>query len=326
MKKVLHIGINAPQYTNSGHKKGFEQLDYEYYFFDWQHARFENGDIAVVRRGMIDMAEKVRPDLIFLQIQTKNVIDAETARLLQAIAPTVNFTCDVREDIDWYIEVGQLISLTCFGSYEDVYKFRRKMSTLMPMVSKQGTGNCALVQSSCDMDIYHPLTVHEKDLDIVFIGNNYVGTNLDFPLAQERQDMIQFLYDTYGGKFRAYGLGQKIARMVQSDEENRIYNRAKIAISHNNFDRAGYTSDRMWKIMASGCFCISKYSTGFDDIFKNSGQWKTFSELKSCIDFWLRYEGDRDMCKGYIRENIIQHHTWRNRFEEILSILEKQKA
>lgn len=305
-QKVLHVAIDSPQYSSAGINKGFENNDYEVIQFNWQSERFSNG-LEGMRRKLLFMAEVNMPDLFFLHIQNPDILDIETVKKLQQIAPVVNYTFDVRipEKSQWLYDLSPLITLTCFGCQEDVDYCR-----------SIGVNNVCLIQSSCDMDIYRKLPLKKERKGIVFIGNNHVNTNLEFTLAQERVDMVNFLEEQYPNDFKVHGMNWKQSQYINPQEEINLYNRSEIAISHNNFDRQGYSSDRIWRIISTGTFCLTKYFKGIENIFQKEihlDWWNNFDELKTLIDFYLNDKEERQAIAEMGMNFVLENENWSKR-------------
>lgn len=318
MKKVLHIRLDAPTYSSDGIKKGFVENGYEYYGINWQQVRFDEGILGLQSR-IILAAKNIEPDLIFLHIQNPGVIDIETCQELTQLGLTVLYTFDVREDIKWMQELAPYLDLILFADMVSVENCKQI-----------GIFNVDVLQSSCDMDFYQPITPHIKyDAEIVFIGSNYLNTNLNFPLAQERLDMVNFLKKEYGDRFMVKGLnwldGDKPhSEMINPLQERDIYCSAKIAICHNNFDRPFYTSDRLWRSMACGCFTLTKYFKGAELIFAQGHHlnwWRNFDDLKNKIDNHLSLSIDREKIARSGQEYVRTAHTWKRRIQEMQTII-----
>lgn len=305
---VLFAAIVAPTFSPDGMRKGFEQLGFHVEQFNWQAIKFECGVDGMCDR-LIGKANMVQPDLIFLHLQNPDTIDVDTAKALQEIAPTVNYTFDIRHDISWYKEIGRHIEFTYFGSMEDVNECKA-----------EGINNVGIMQSSCDYDIYKPIGQRIECPEIIFIGNNYVGTNLDFPLAQHRQDMIAFLKEKYGDRFGSYGLRQEHDRFINVHEEVLLINSTKVVISQNNFDREQYTSDRLWRILACGKMPIIHKTKGIEDVTKKLlpfCMWDNFDRLIEVIDRQILMDNLDDL----LSSSFNYMYSWRNRFEPLKLLL-----
>lgn len=317
MKSVLHIAINAPTYSSRGMELGFKKAGFtDYEALDYQAIRLNEGTDGLLQR-MIAKAHICKPELIFVHIQNNDILDIETVKKLSNIGFTVlyNFDCRNKAESKWMYDLAPYFGLVLFSNEEDVNNCK-----------ELGIKNTAVLQSSADFLFYDKTGIKvDKYPEIVFVGNNYVGTNLNFELAHERQDMVDFLGLEFDDKFGAYGRGQ-FNQMINQQEELFCYNSAKIAISQSNFDKELYTSDRIWKIMACGTFCLVRHFDGIEKLFERGIHLDWFTgldELKEKINYYLENEDERESIArigmNYVREN----HTWSNRFEEMELIINK---
>lgn len=319
MKSVFHIGIDLPSHSKEGLKKGFLQAGFtEYIFFDWQSVRLNEGILGCQTR-LLRAAQSLQPSLIFCQLQNEEIFDEETAMELSKCGFTVNYTYDVRdaERTEWMYELAHYFNLTLFACKEDADEGRRR-----------GILNVGHMHSSCDTDQYRPMVLCDEEKskypEIVFIGNNYERTNLNFEQSKQREEMVNFMKAEFGDKFMAMGMNWGSAsRIVNPIEETLIYNSAKIVITHNNFLRTGYCSDRQWRATACGALTVCQYYEGLDDDFPLPYVpfWKTFEHLKNqCIKFlgdpyWANKIAESQ------HTQFISAHTWKNRIESIKSMM-----
>lgn len=310
--RLLHIRIDSPGYSSNAIEKAFKELGFEYYSINWQNLRFVSG-VESLRKTVLDLAKQIDPAVIFCHIQNADAFDLQTWKDLSQISHVINYTFDVRyaSEINWMYEAAPHIYHTFFACSEDV----RNCKVI-------GIDNVSQLHSSCDMDLYKHLGKDIYAFDVVFCGNRYDNTNLNFPLSEERQQMVNFLTENYPSTFMAYGLGQKGGLIPGATEVN-VYNFSRIAINQNNFHLHDYTSDRIWRIMSSGCFCLTKYFPGIENIFQKEVHldwWNNFDELKLLIDFYLENQTERkNIAKAgmeYVREN----HTWTKRFSKLLTL------
>ena len=314
MKSVLHVKIEAPTYSSQGMERSFKELFDDYDGFDWQRVRFNEGFPGLQQR-IIAKAMMCQPELIFLHLQTPESIDADTAIELSKIGYVVNYTFDVRQDISWYKEIAPHIGLTLFGDYESIEECKR-----------EGINNVDYLQSSCDFDWYRPLNMRKKENtgEIVFLGGNYAMSNMNYPSAQERIDLVEFLQKEFPDKFRVYGMGWEGTKMVHAQDEIKIYNQAKIAITHNNFQRKGYTSDRLFRAIGCGAMTISQHYEGIEQEFnENILIWRNFAELKKLINFHLDNEDLREIRAANNQRLIRNTCNWTVRLQQMLKLIEK---
>lgn len=318
MKSVLHIALIAPGgYSNTGIMNGFLASGFSSYnLFDFQ-LHIYNNDKETMRRMLIQEAEKVKPDLIFCQIQSSEILDLPTWHTLSQMAFTVNYTFDIRtkEQTQWLYNIAPVLGLLCFSNQRDVYE-----------CGLRGHGNSMVLQSSVDMDVYK--TGYKERSGIVFIGNNFKNTNHQFPLSDDRVEMVSFLKEQFQNKFHVYGSNWGGSKITTQKEEIEIYQSALIAISHNNFDEELYTSDRIWRIMATGSLCLTKYFKGIDRIFNRDlhlDWWESLEELRYKASYYLSHP-ERAMEKAangmeFVRGN----HNWTCRIAEMMQHVKRLK-
>jgi spore maturation protein CgeB len=132
------------------------------------------------------------------------------------------------------------------------------------------------------------------------MGNNYGN---QFPLGGERQMLSNILlgkgYAVYGGYRGATGNlnGNQLA-------ESLVYNNSKIAINHSHFNEERYTSDRMFRIMASWTMCLSHHYKGIErdfEIGEHLDTYQNIREMQNKINHYLANpnEAERIAENGY---------------------------
>lgn len=312
--KVFHIGITAPSYSSEAISKSFNDVFGECRYFDWQFHRFNYGT-EIMRDNMLLEAKVYKPDVIFVHCNHNGeaIID-ENYKQLSEIAQVVTYTEDVREDISHFENISPLVKLMIFTNIDDVEKLKEK-----------GFNNAVYLPVSYN-DIWYKKQGKTSKYygDIVFVGNNTVNSNLNFPKAQERQDMIAALKKEFGDKFMAYGMGQE-NKMLNPQEAVECYNNAKIAIGHNNFSRKGYQSDRALNAMGCGCPVLMKEYDGIKDNFPDlrGFAWKNVDDLIVLCKIYFMENGIGllDGLADYQYKEVTENHRWYNRAESIKELL-----
>jgi hypothetical protein len=307
-------------------KELFEEVS----VFNWQSVKANEGIIGMWER-LIAKAHMEEPDLLFLHVQSGGNLDADLLHSLPEKTFTVLFSFDVRQDIGWIKDLAPHLGLVVVGDMETVDELKRA-----------GFNNVMWSNSAADYDVYSPqpelITSYkigdEKKVfpfpEIVFIGGNYTTSSLkdEFPLAQQRVEMVDFLRNEYGNRFAVYGMGWGgHSRIAEKNDEIAIYNTAKIAITQNQFNRRGYTSDRIWRAMGCGCATISQYYYGINQDFNKNviKTWLDFDMLKTEIDRLLKNDAEREELAKVGREWVLKHHSWRVRLENILNFIQTRK-
>lgn len=319
IKSVLHIRLDAPSYSSNGIMDGFKEQGFEYFYLSWQDYRF-NTSVDALQVKILEMAVQHKPSIIFLHIQNSEIINPEFVKKLQEISCVINYTFDVRskENSQWLYNIAPSIGLTLFACKEDV-----------DYCKSIGVYNVALLQSTIDIKLYKDGTNEAFPLyspKIAFIGNNYVNTNLNFDLANERLEMVNFLKKEYPDDFKEYGMNWSYSQIVNSQKEVSIYNSSLISINQSNYDRELYTSDRLWRIMACGTFCLSKHFVGIEKMFKRGVHLDWFhnlEELKSKIDYYLHNDSERNGIAKEGMEFVRENHNWSCRVKEIEKLVKE---
>lgn len=307
--KLLHIGIFNNQEPQWSLRKALESISSDYIEFDWQ-------SIPNVNETLIALSDDV--DVIFLQIQSPNVISPTLLGAIKHKVKIFNFTGDVRQPLpQWYIDLAPHCT-TLFTNNTDA-EYLKSLGYDAEYFQIGYNSEFYIYQG--DKYIVSP--------QIVFMGNNYPGA---FPLSQFRYDMVSFLQREYGDKFGIYGKGYPgaIDLNYKQKEEANVYRSALIGINCSHFNLKQYSSDRMLRIMACGCFCLTHR---FDDMEKEFAEgvhlaaWNDFDELKTKIDKYLATDKLRNMVAQTGHHLVTTKYTWDYRIKnQFLQLLNKSNG
>lgn len=319
MKSVLHVALIAPSgYSNAGIMKGFFGNGIvAYHCFDYQLKTFEFGKEAM-RKMLIKQAEELKPDMIFLQIQGSDILDTETFQRLSELSFTVNYTFDIRhkEQTEWLYALAPVLGLICFSNQRDVDE-----------CALRGYENAIVLQSSVDFEMYRPGD-HSERTGAVFIGNNFEHTSLQFPLSIDRREMVEFLQKEFPDQFSVYGNNWKGSQLAMQKEEIKLYQSAQIAICQNNFEEESYTSDRIWRVMACGAFCLTKYFKGIENLFTRYEEldwWDTLDELKDKLTHYLTNPEQTALIASIGHRKVSANHSWSARIKDMMAVVNELK-
>lgn len=327
MNKVLVVKLEAPTYSSSGIVRAFKEHFVEVSEFDWQKVKFNEGPIGMWER-LLAKVEMEKPDLIWLHVQTQGVLDSDIVRDLSSSAFTVLYTFDKRTDLGWIKDLAPHLGLVLLPDTDSVIEMKR-----------EGFANVEHCHSSCDSSLYHPYpanlnkwSTNDADRDssipeIVFIGNNYENTSLNFDQSKQRVEMVEFMKGSFGKNFGVFGQGWKKTRPVNTQEEINLLNGCKIAITQNNFNAGRYTSDRLWRSLSCRAFTVSQYYYGINQDFKPGTMkvWIDFEMLKQECEKYLKLDKERDIIAGAGRGWFLSNHTWSHRVEQMIKLIEKHK-
>ena len=257
-------------------------------------------------------------DVAFFQIQAENIVSPATFAELRARGVfTVNWSGDMRNGTpSWYFTTGA--DLTLFSNEQDVHNCRTRGL------------KSDFLQIGIDPEAYNRFGEPRPAREVVFMANNYGG---QFPLGGERQNLIRTLQSRYGNRFGVYGNGWQGAAgnlnatsLEGQREEARYYNSAKIAINHSHFNCCRYTSDRMFRILGSGCFCLTHHYHGIEKDFQIGEQLITytgFQDMIGKIDYYLSSDADRQRIAdaGYL--HCQANFTYKNMSDNLKNLIKR---
>lgn len=314
MKRILHIALVSPQYSATGLMKGFLGSGFsEYFMFDYWLKTYEFGR-EVMQKMLIQEAERLKPDMIFCQIQNSEVLNVDTFTAISKISFVVIFTCDIRskEQTQWLYDLAGIVGLICFSNMDDVEQTRR-----------MGFKNTMCLQSSVDIDVYKSPEVSARDNAAVFIGNNTLNTQHGFPKAKERKEMVDFIRLKFPAHFDVYGIGWHSDFLSPMQEVNE-YQSSAIGICHNQFEAQMYTSDRIWRLMSCGCFCLTQYFPGIHLMFTKGlhlDWWQNFDELEEKLNYYLSYPEQARIIAKNGMNHVRLNHNWSVRISTMLDFI-----
>lgn len=308
-KKLLHIALGN---HNTGLWKAFDE-HFDTLHYNWSE---NSNDVRCVNDKILELHRNFNPDVVFMQVQRGGIIDIETAEQITKSSYTINWTGDVRYPLpQWFVDLGKHISITLFSNMKDV------------QLSREKGINADFLQVGFDEELFNPFDRVNQTPDIVFLGSNYIDSK-EFPLSELRKDLVQKMYSSFGNAFMVYGGNweQYIPNPVflNPEQESMAYRSCKIAISLSHFDYERYSSDRIFRLMGSGAFCLSHNYKGIENDFvikKHLDVWNSLDELVDKCVFYLKNEYERksiakEGCK-FVRENC----TWDKRMIELKNMI-----
>ncbi len=278
--KLFHIGLCAVGHPENGFQTALRKVFPEYMEINSGHPNL-NHEVCRI-------SEEFRPDVVFIQIQTPGIIKPEAVRIMRERgAFVINWTGDARQPVpDWYYEIAKYASLTSFSNMSDVAWMNNN------------SFRSEFLQIGYDPEIYKPDGVTLSSPEIVFMGNNY--NNL-FPLGKLRIEMVNELKRKFGSRFGVYGSGWQQADgnfMGNQYGEAEIYRDCKIAINCSHYDLQKYSSDRIFRIMGTGAFCLTKEYPGIEEDFQDGHDLVYWTDIDELIDLCSQYLNERELRKS----------------------------
>jgi spore maturation protein CgeB len=124
----------------------------------------------------------------------------------------------------------------------------------------------------------------------------------------------------------SYGRAMK-GGFVNMEQEVDIYNNCKVAITHNNFMRSGYCSDRDFRAVGCGPLVVHHFFPGVHDMFGRSAiVWTDHDDLAYSCDYFLRETYERITLAEQEHNRVITNHSWAKRMKQMFKLLDQVSA
>lgn len=159
----------------------------------------------------------------------------------------------------------------------------------------------------------------------------FVGSKGYHPEWQWRPQLIQWLRDIYGDRFLHVG-GDGQTGTIRGNGLNEIYGDTKVAIGDSlclNFSYPYYWSDRVYETLGRGGFMIHPYIKGMENHFEDKKhlvffEFGNFDQLKDLIDYYIEHDKEREKIRKAGHEHVKENHTYKNRWEVIMTTVGKE--
>lgn len=298
--KLFHLGLCVGEPPKDSMRKAFRANCTEY--------RELSTGVPNVNYHAVQIAQEFRPDIIFMQIQAPNIITVQTVKEFKRLgAWVVNWNGDMRANTpDWMQHMAHSVDRTLFTNMRDVRN-----------VVKGG-----FLEIGYDPEIYTPDGPKIPCRPIAFFGNNY-GENM-FPLSRLRLEMNHALTQAFPRDYGVYGTCWPNASgnfNHSQAEEAKAYRSVDIAINLSHFDEEQYTSDRVFRIMGTGVFCLARKYNGmpFED-GKHCRVWETIPQLVDLINYYLLHKEERDIIAKQGLELVKAEYTFHRMAERLIEL------
>lgn len=329
-ERVLHVHLATPDDPQAGLVRALSGLG-DYGQVDWPKAR-ERGTLAA---EILALANRLRPTLVFMQLQTANVVGPDLiAQLRPLLAPrgvVATWCGDVAAEnspwtVGWQVPLGQAVDLTLHTSLTHVQALRAA-----------GIPGAAYLQIGYDAEQYRP-TPMEPVHDVVFLGNRYYSPSYLASLQQHdaglREAVIFALREALGPRFGLYGSGHEgglggipLARAHEAYWRSRM----GLNVSLCNFFGA-YSSDRIFRILGCGALLLTKRFPLMSSYGLTHGDncliWDTPAEAVALARAYLAPEraAERAQIAAAGARLAAERHTWEARMGELAALLQAARG
>lgn len=189
-----------------------------------------------------------------------------------------------------------------------------------------------------ERDCYIGEPRNEYEVDVAFVGSQHYH-----PEYKERSQLITWLEQTYGDRFRRFA-GDTPSGTVRGKDLNDLYASVKVVVgdscfaNHNealiyssvtgdysSWPNENYWSDRIAETTGRGGFLMHPQTPGLDHegiIAYEPGGIATWNyKLKHDIDYWLEHDQQREEIRQQGYKWTKNNATYTNRVKEMLSII-----
>lgn len=278
-KKLLHIMMGQ---HNPDLQRGLNTV-FDCLHLDWTKHGENSFQLQSV---LLNTQNNFNPDYILMHIQSGNVVKDDTLIQLSKKSKIINWTGDVRNPLpSHYLHIGSKIFLTLYTNMNDV------------QTSLQKGVRADFLQVGFDKKHFNPIGDKGNYPEIIFLGSNYGDM---FPLSAFRRQMVERLKTEFGNKFGFYGAGWSNANgnINTYAEEGKAYRSCKIAINLSHFAYSRYSSDRMFRILGSGAFCLTHRFPNIEKDFKIGDEvvvWDSLQDLSNKIRYYIEKDKEREI-------------------------------
>ena len=173
----------------------------------------------------------------------------------------------------------------------------------------------------CDPELFYPESSSDYNHELLFVGNSRkVFRKIIKDLLPTDKSLSVYGTNWHDLIDEKYIIGNH----VPNKELRKAYSSCEILLNDHWDDmrEKGFISNRLFDGFASGALIISDKVKGAEDVFGEALiTYETRDELNDLIDFYL---DNKELSKKLVestRNNVITHHTFQNRAEYMLNII-----
>lgn len=170
--------------------------------------------------------------------------------------------------------------------------------------------------------------------DVIFVGGGTPtgeGEQYGHKEWPYRGQLLKFLKDTYGNRYKKFGHPMKT---VRNEELNELYAATKVVVGDSlclNFNHPYYWSDRVYETLGRGGFIIHPYIQGMEEEFTNGEtivfyEYNNWDQLKELIDKYLVDDEAREKIRRAGHEYVKNNATYNNRLTQMLETVMPKKV
>lgn len=319
-ERVLHVHLGTSDDPQAGLVRALGK------FGAYEQVNWIGVEHEALQQAIFGAAERLKPTIAFMQLQTPDVVDAATVRSLREISPGVvvaTWCGDVASrnspwDVGWQVPLARCCDLTLHSSHTHVKAFR-----------EAGVHTAAYLQIGYDEEQYRPSQQH-IDFDVCFLGNRHYGSPAH---AMKRHDgdlrdgAVAAFRSAFGKRFGIFGSGYEGGEPIALANAHQAYWRSRIGlnVSFVNFFDC-YSSDRIFRILGCGSLLLTKSFPMMSTYGLVHGEncivWETPADAVEAARIALSRPGDLAEIAAAGARLARERHTWDSRVLELLPLVE----
>ena len=304
--RILHVAMGMPEFDRAMSAAG-----HTVHRVAWREWMKGPNPHTVRRLGaeIIRRAKSFDPHIVFCQLQTPGVMEADTiAALREQGAVVMNWTGDVRDELGWYADIGHAFNVSLFTNGTDIDGMR---ALGLPADH---------LQIGYDERIYRQSDTPQKRHGVVFLGNNYRGR---FPESDQRAALVARLKQTFRNRFTLYGNGWGHGTVVSTPTvEVNAYQRAVVAVNWDHYIRPLFASDRILRAQACGCPVVSQRYIGIEADHPHAAGADDIDHAVELVALRLETPTISEEVGRMAAEHTLARHTWHSRVADIERLYE----
>jgi len=173
------------------------------------------------------------------------------------------------------------------------------------------------IMDGSDTTVYYPIDI-PKHYDITFIGAN----------DKERETIYEFLKKQ---KFNVKFFGPQFTTFVYPSDFREICNRSKIVLNISRGKYEGYSSLRLWNLLACGTMVVTKTIPKMTEYMglENENHLVSFKNLvgvSSKIKYYLQHEEERLQIGKNGLEFLKNNRTWMHSAKDVINLIKTQPS
>ena len=215
-----------------------------------------------------------------------------------------------------------------FDAIEPCHYYFIKDTYIFELLRKIGLKNIYYLPQCTDPEVYEPMCLNEKDLDIFSNDVSLIGSMYPYRLKfiQEILDLKPAIW----GKGWLKSSDQKIIELcrgkdIRGTQKAKAISGSAISLNpHHPLNDIHGVNRRTYDIAACRGFQLADYKVDMEKMFKLNDEiicFKTIEELKKNVEYYLKHPDERTQIAEAARQRVMREHTYDHRAKEILEII-----